>query len=126
MSTPNSQKGKKIITAIAAIILFVMLAFGSVHLKTSGLVGDPAFVSLLIASGVFGLAAFFHERLKKFGASGFELHEAVREVKDAEASVKRLAASTLELIESNEGGYKQPSWDAARYEQAKEHLKRLL
>ncbi len=47
-------------------------------------------------------------------------------MKDAESSVKLLAAATLELIESDEGGYKQPSWDADRYEKAKENLRKLL
>lgn len=100
MSTADNQNGESAIAAIAAIILFGILAFGSVQLKTRGLVGDPALVSLLIMSGLFGLAIFFKGRLKKFGPSGLELHEAVRDIKAAEETVKSLAYSTVELVMS--------------------------
>lgn len=53
------------IAAIAPIVLFAILAFGSFQLKTNGLVGEAAFVSLLTMSGVFGLAVYFQKRLKK-------------------------------------------------------------
>jgi hypothetical protein len=80
MSRAIAQKGANTTAAIAAIILFGILVFGSVQLKINGLVGDGALVSLLTMSGVFGLSIYFRGRLKKLGPSGLDLHEAVRDL----------------------------------------------
>lgn len=111
---------------IKAISLFVILAFGSVQLNCKGLIGEASLVTLLGLVLMVSLMVYFQDRLKKASISGFELDEKVRIVKDSEELVRELALSVLEVVESNEGGYKQPEWDVERYAKAKESLRHLL
>ena len=54
MSPKNKNTGNSTIDAVIAIILFCMLAFGSLQLKTKGVVGEASLLVLLIASLVSG------------------------------------------------------------------------
>ena len=117
------QKGRTAIDAISASILFGILAFLSLQLKSEGFVGEVSLVALLIASLVAGFIVFFRKNLKKASFSGgIELQE----IKDTEASVKQIAAAVLELAEADEDGIKLESWDEDRYQKAKESIRKLI
>jgi hypothetical protein len=118
--------GRKMIATIAPIILFAILAFGSVQLKSRDLVGDTALVSLIGLSLLSAFILHFQDRIKEIAWTGVKLRKAVQEVKDAEGHVRDLASAMLELTEANEGGFKQSTWDSTRYERAKKHLASLV
>lgn len=126
MSDSSNQSDAKTTHPIAAIVVFTCLVAGCIELKRRGFVGEVSFVTLLTGAGVSGFLVYFQRRVKKAGPSGFELYEAVREIREAELSVKSLATAVLELAEADEDGFKASSWDEARYEMAKENLRKLI
>ena len=101
MQPHNNPKGSQIKPIIAPIILFVILAFGSVQLKLTRVVGEASLVTLLIASGLAGFIVYFQDRVSKISSTGIELDLAVQKVQDTEASVKDLAAAIVEFIISD-------------------------
>jgi hypothetical protein len=122
MHTNNNQNGNAITHPIKAMTLLVILAFGSLQLKTNGLIGELSFVTLLIVSLVSGFVVYFRDRIKKASLKdGFELYEAVREAREAEAAAKDIASAMLMVIVADpaNGG------DLEQYAQALTELKRL-
>ncbi len=119
MSIPTNQKGADKTHPIAAIILFVALALGSVQLKINGVIGETALASLLSVSGVFSFIIFFQHRIKKAGPTGIELHKAVQEVRDAEDRIRELAQKVADLIETaNVGSIVTEDYDDTKFRDA--------
>ena len=114
------QIGNKPMRTIPAVILFAALALGSVMLKDSDRIGELSFVSLLIVSVISGFVVFFRDRLKKANfKEGFELFEAVKDVKEAEDRIKVLARHVAELVDAaNQGSWKSESYDDNRFNEA--------
>jgi len=122
----KTHKGSSIIQTIAAIILFGILAFGSVHLKTTGLVESSGLVVLISFSVMSGFIVYFQDRIKKAGLSGLELHQAVKNVKDAEDRIRELANSVADLVEAgNSGSIKNCDYDHAGYTEALAKVRKL-
>ena len=121
MQPHSNPKGSQIKPIIAPIILFVILAFGSVQLKLTRVVGEASLVTLLIAAGLAGFIIYFQDRVSKISSTGIELDRAVQAVKDTEASVKGLAAATIEFIVSDSTCRDDPE----RFSRALAELKRL-
>jgi hypothetical protein len=115
------------VAATPPIILFLTLAFGSLQLKTSGLGGELSFVVLLIASLVSGFIIYFRDRLKKADLKGgFELFEAVREVKEAEDRIKVMAHRVADLVEAaNQGSWKDESYAEDIFNKAVQNVRNI-
>lgn len=126
MPIPNNQNGDETTHPIKAIVLLAILAFGSVQLKINGFIGDPALVSLLALSLLSGFIVYLQARIKKAGPAGIELHKAIQEVRESEATVKELAAAIVEVIAADAtGAIRHDQWDSERFGKALDNLKRL-
>jgi len=117
----NMMKPK--IQIIIAIILAITGIFGAVYLKRSGDITEWSLVSLIAASVVLGVFIAYSDKIKEL--SFLKGSIALREMKEAESSIKELAQAMVELAEASEGNLKLESWDSERYENAKDALKNL-
>ena len=112
--------------ATPPIILFTILAWGSVQLKIRELVGDPALVSLLVLSGFFAFIFYFKDRIKKLALTGVELRKAVQDVHDAEARIKDMARRVADRVEAaNKGSWKDESYDDSTFNKAVENVRNI-
>jgi len=122
---PNNQNGAVTTHPKKAMILFIILAFGSVQSKTSLSLGDVAFVSLISLSVLSGFIVYFQDRISKVGPAGFELDQAIQEARKSEATVKELAAAILEMIVADADFQGNDTPSSERFKKALLELKRL-
>ena len=109
----------------AAIILCVSGVFGSVKLIEMKFIGEVSFVALLCFTVLISLLVAFMWKVESFKASGASIEVKLREIKEAEKSVKELSLAILDVMDAKDHGLMLESYDRQAYEQAVEKVKKL-
>ena len=110
---------------MAAIILCVSGVFGSVRLIEQKFIGEASFVALLCFTVLISLLLAFMWKVESFKASGASIEVKLREIKEAEKSVKELSLAILDVMDAKDHGLMLESYDRQAYEQAVEKVKKL-
>jgi hypothetical protein len=120
----NSTAGKTAIKVIGATVLALAGILGSVGLKLSGAVSEPTLIVFVGFSLAVGLFVAYSDRIEYFSLKNLDLK--LREIRQAEASVKEVAGTLLDVIEKKSHGLMLQSYDAKAADEAIERLKKLI
>jgi hypothetical protein len=109
----------------AALILCVSGVLGSVKLIEMKFIGEVSFVALLCFTVLISLLLAFMWKVESFKASGASIEVKLREIKEAEKSVKELSLAILDVMDAKDHGLMLESYDRQAYAQAVEKVKKL-
>jgi hypothetical protein len=109
----------------AAIILCISGVFGSVKLIQFKIIGEVSFVTLIFFTVLISLLVAFMWKIESFKASGAAIEVKLRQIKEAEKSVKELSLAILDVMYAKDHSIMLSSYDRQAYEQAVEKVKRL-
>ena len=109
---------------VSAVLVAISGIGGSVWLKVSGVIGELSLIVLLAASVLVGLFIAYVDRVHSIKISEMEL--TLKEAKEVEASVKKLATAVLNVFEAESHGMMLESYDAKKAQEAVAELKALI
>jgi hypothetical protein len=109
----------------AAIIFFIIGICGSIMLIEMKFIGEVSFVALLCFTVLISLLVAFMWKVESFKASGASIEVKLREIKEAEKSVKELSLAILDVMDAKDHGLMLETYDRQAYEQAVEKVKKL-
>lgn len=117
----NSTKPTRYV--IAAIVLLLGIS-GSYFLISNETIGEMSFLALVTLNVFTSLVIGFSNRINQMKLSQFEVK--FNEIKETEASVKEVAGSLLEYIDTATESMVTDGFDQERYDHAREKVKELI
>ncbi len=116
---------KHLYKPVLVLFLLVTGVACSAWLKVYLNLSDTPFVALVTISSIFSILLPNLNQIQSLSLLKGEL--ILREVKESEAAVKRLATATLELVEaSSQGALLTDEFDDVRYSKAVEEVRSLV
>ena len=108
---------------INAIVFSFIGIGGSLALKSSGLITEPSFLSLMVLSVLIGLFISYSDKVHSINLLKGEL--ILKDIKETENSVNELAKAILEVTETSSHSLMLESYDSEANNKAVEKLRKL-
>jgi len=106
----------------ATVFSFIGIG-GSLALKSSGLITEPSFLSLMVLSVLIGLFISYSDKVHSVNLLKGEL--ILKDIKETETSVKELAKAILEVTETSSHAIMTEGFDGEAKKNAVEKLRKL-